>query len=111
MRRIAAFAAAFAFALNLAVGSLASTAPLQFDAFGQPICSEHAVNPELPSAPADSAQCQLCCVLAVADAVSAPVLPLPSTVEWKRPAPIGSALSLPPPSRHRTGPPRAPPIA
>lgn len=110
MRRVAAIAAAFALALNLAIGALASAVPEPLDTFGQPICSEHAAGSDNPSAPADTAQCQFCCVLSVADSVTAPVLPLPSGIEWRSPPRVLTAAPLPRPSRHLTGPPRGPPL-
>lgn len=111
--RMAAFVATLALALNLAVAPFVQAQAALFDAFGQPICSEHASGASggQPGAPADAVQCQFCCTLAVAAPSDAPVLPMPRPIEWKRISPILVALQLPSPSAHLFAPPRGPPSA
>jgi hypothetical protein len=111
LRRLAALAALLALALNLAALPLVQAQASALDAFGQPICSEHASLPDQPNAPADSAGCQFCCTLSVPASAAAPMLPLPRAIEWKQPAVVIAALHLPSPSRHLLGPPRGPPLA
>jgi hypothetical protein len=113
MRRLAAFAAMLALALNLAALPLVHAQANAVDAFGQPICSEH-VNtalPDQPNAPADATICQFCCTVSAAAAALAPALPVPIAVEWKQPAIVALTLHLPSPPRHLRGPPRGPPAA
>jgi len=113
IRRLAAFAAMLALALNLAALPLVQAQGVALDAFGQPICSEH-VNtqlPDQPGAPATALACQICCTLSVAASAASPVLPLPSAIEWKQPAIVALALDLPSPPRHLLAPPRGPPAA
>jgi len=111
LRRLAALAAMLALALNLAALPLVQVQAGALDAFGQPICSEHASLPDQPNAPTDGITCQFCCTLSVAASAAAPVLPLPHAIEWKQPAVLIAALHLPSPSRHLLGPPRGPPRA
>ena len=106
---VAAFVAIVALALNALVQ--AQAAP--FDAFDQPICSEHAsaAPAEQPGAPADDVSCQFCCTLTFATSIAAPVLPIPTAMQWKQAATILPAPQLPSPPRHLLAPPRGPPQA
>src|SRR3569833_3087999 len=111
MRRLTAFAAMLALALNLAALPIVHAQASALDAFAQPICSEHvnASLPDQPNAPADTPACQFCCTLSVAAAALAPALPLPAAIQWKQPAIVAVSLHLPSPSQHVLGPPRGPP--
>lgn len=112
MRRLAAFSAMLALALNLAALPLVHAQASATDAFGQPICSEHVnTSPDQPGAPAESVACQFCCTVSIAAAALAPVLPLPVAIAWSQPAVVAVAPSLPSPSHHLIGPPRGPPLA
>ena len=110
---IAAFVAILALAINLAALPLVQAQAAPFDAFGQPICSEHAsaAPAEQPGAPADDVSCQFCCTLTFATSIAAPVLPIPTAMQWKQAATILPAPQLPSPPRHLLAPPRGPPQA
>jgi hypothetical protein len=114
LSRVAAFCAVLALALNVIALPVLARQLAPLDAFGQPICSEHAntASADEPLAPADDGSvCQFCCTIPLAAAPLSPALAPPSAVEWKQPAVAAVTLLLPSPSRHFLGPPRGPPRA
>jgi hypothetical protein len=113
LRRLAAFVAMWALALNVVLAAYAPCDRIARDAFGEPVCSQHQDGAAQPSDPAkdDSHCCDLCGVVPLATAAAAYVPDAPVKLIWTRVEPVALERPLPAPSRHRLAPPRGPPLA
>jgi hypothetical protein len=115
-RRVAALVAMLALALNVTLGALCHCAPAVAETFGIPICAHHddsgGAGGQQQPFDDDGACCKCCRTLAFNVTAAAPALPLPTPVEWRKPAVVVIAdRPLPAPRRHILESPRGPPLA